>query len=329
LFEIDVSRLMNKIVKEGYTLIGLEIPEGLSDKTSGIVDEIGEKTGCEVIVSSNPCYGACDVDDVGLANLGCESVFHLGHERLLKKTKIPVHHIRVKMTDDPIPLLQKNLNKLDGRIGLLTTAQHIHQINLVKEYLKKKGFEVIIGKPQGRTRFPGHVLGCSFASARTISEQIDMFAFIGSGIFHPLGVALATKKKILAFDIETGIIHDIGKLRDRILRQRFAQITRTIGAKTFGILISEKPGQCRRKLALEIRSMLKKKGKKAYLISLREIIPENLYQFRKLDALVSTACPRIAIDDIERYSQPIITPIELKISLGELSWDDYAFDEIL
>ena len=132
---------------------------------------------------------------------------------------------------------KKNLNKLNGKIGLLTTAQHIHQINLVKEYLKKKGFDVIIGKPQGRTRFSGHVLGCSFAPARTISEQIDMFAFIGSGIFHPLGVALATKKKIVSFDMETGIIHDIDKLRDRILRQRFAQITRTIDAKTFGILI--------------------------------------------------------------------------------------------
>jgi 2-(3-amino-3-carboxypropyl)histidine synthase len=43
---------------------------------------------------------------------------------------------------------------------------------------------------------------------------------------------------------------------------------------------------------------------------------------------VCTACPRIAIDDSRRYTQPILTPQELEMAIGERSWSEYAFDEI-
>ena len=49
-----------------------------------------------------------------------------------------------------------------------------------------------------------------------------------------------------------------------------------------------------------------------------------------LKVAVSTSCPRIALDDSSRYSAEgvmLLTPIELKIILGELSWDDYRFDD--
>ncbi len=328
MFEIDTAKILSTIREEGYTFVGLELPEGLRDKAAEIMEEIKAKTGCGVVVSSNPCYGACDVDDEALASLGCEAMFHLGHERLLGKTRLPVYHIRVKMTGDPVPLIRVKLEKLQGRVGLLTTAQHLHQLERVKEYLEKEGFEVLVGRARGRTRFQGHVLGCSFAPARTIADKVDVFAFIGSGDFHPLGVALATGKKTISFDVETGMIKDMDELRDQVLRQRFAQIARVRDAMSFGIIIGEKAGQSRRKLAMEILDKLKKQGKKAYLISLREITPENLYSFRKLDALINTACPRIAIDDFRRYSQPMLTPIELEIALDERKWSEYAFDEI-
>jgi 2-(3-amino-3-carboxypropyl)histidine synthase len=48
-----------------------------------------------------------------------------------------------------------------------------------------------------------------------------------------------------------------------------------------------------------------------------------------VDAFVSTACPRIAIDDALRYKKPILTPVELEVSLGIRRWDDYVFDSIL
>lgn len=328
MFEFDLEKIIAAIKKKGYKTIALELPEGLRDRAAEIADELKSKTKCEIIISSNPCYGACDVNDEALATLGCEAVFHLGHTRMLGRSRIPVHYVEVKMHGDALPLLKEGLGLLGKRVGLVANAQHIHQLRDAKEFLQDAGFEVFIGKARGRTKRSGQVLGCSFASARAIADKVDVFAFIGSGDFHPLGIALATRKKTIAFDVETGAIKDMDELRDKVLRQRFAAIARAREAESFGIIIGEKEGQKRRKLAFKIKEKLQKLGKKAYLIALREVTPENLYSFRKLGALVCTACPRIAIDDFRRYSQPILTPLELEIALGERKWSEYAFDEI-
>jgi 2-(3-amino-3-carboxypropyl)histidine synthase len=74
--------------------------------------------------------------------------------------------------------------------------------------------------------------------------------------------------------------------------------------------------------------MLEEGGKKAYLLYLNEITPDNLLAFRKLDAFVNTACPRISIDDAGKFKKPLLTPVEMEIVLGERAWEDYILDEI-
>ncbi|MCK5659932.1 MAG: diphthamide synthesis protein, partial [Methanosarcinales archaeon] len=43
---------------------------------------------------------------------------------------------------------------------------------------------------------------------------------------------------------------------------------------------------------------------------------------------VSTACPRVAVDDNLRYAKPMLTPIEFEILVGKRQWDEFVFDEI-
>ena len=76
------------------------------------------------------------------------------------------------------------------------------------------------------------------------------------------------------------------------------------------------------------RPLYRKHGKKGYLLELEHIGPE-LIDFYPVDAFVTTACPRIAIDDSVRYAKPLITPFELEVALGEKQWETgYQFDEI-
>jgi len=57
------------------------------------------------------------------------------------------------------------------------------------------------------------------------------------------------------------------------------------------------------------------------------VSPDHLEGYR-VDAWVNTACPRIAIEDVLRYKQPMLTPPELEIVLGLRKWEEYRFDEI-
>jgi 2-(3-amino-3-carboxypropyl)histidine synthase len=179
-----------------------------------------------------------------------------------------------------------------------------------------------------RVKHPGQVLGCNVTSASSITKEVDQFLFIGSGDFHPLAVALETGKDVLVLDPLMREVRDIKELKDRVLRQRYAAIAIAQEVKGFGILISTKPGQRRRALAMRLRALIEEKGKRAWVIALDNITPDQLLAFQ-VDAFVSTACPRIAVDDALRYKKPILTPVELEVALGARSWEDYSFDSIL
>jgi len=162
-----------------------------------------------------------------------------------------------------------------------------------------------------------------------IANKVDSFLFIGDGFFHPVGLAVATGKEVIAINpIEKKIYKkEIEEMKEKILRQRYAIISKAMKAKKFGIIISYKIGQRRMQLAKSLKKSIEKKGKKAYLVLLNEI--NEKINYLGYDCYVSTACPRVAIDDFMRYEKPILTPIELQILLGKREWKDYEFDQIL
>jgi 2-(3-amino-3-carboxypropyl)histidine synthase len=329
MFDLDLERVLGEIREKGYRQIGLQFPEGLKERGLEAAREIEEATGCLAVLSADPCYGACDLVDREMEALGVEALVHFGHTPLPEKATLPVLFVPVRMEGDPLPLLSPLLERLRGkRVGLVTTAQHLALLPKAKAYLEGEGIEVAVGPPGGRTVHPGQVLGCSFHAARAVSDRVDLFLYLGSGDFHPLGVALATGRPTLAVDPYLGEIREMGPLRERVLRQRHARIATAMEAGSFGILIGARKGQARKGLAVRLREKLLAHGKEAYLLYCREITPEALLPFRRLDAFVNTACPRIPIDDAGRYKKPILTPPELEIVLGERSWEAYRMDEM-
>src|SRR5207253_6442776 len=82
-------------------------------------------------------------------------------------------------------------------------------------------------------------------------------------------------------------------------------------ANNFGIIISTKPGQSNPTIALNIQHQLEENGKKAVLLYADEIRPEKLLDFTDVDAFVDTSCPRLALDDPERFQKPIATRDEI------------------
>ncbi len=329
MYDFEIPKILDIIGKKGYKRIGLQFPEGLKDHATKVVDELNKSVNCDIIISSDPCYGACDLADVEMKALGAEALFHFGHSPISDKTELPVHYIEIRIDLDPIPLLSKHLEKLPKKIGLVATIQHIHTLDKTRRFLEDKGFEVHVGKGKGRTKHDGQILGCNFRAAMEVVELVDGFIYVGSGNFHPLGVSLATGKKTVAIDPMLNELRDMGEIRDKILRQRFAQIEKAMSAESYGIIIGEKKGQMREKLALRIKERLEGVGKKVYLLYLNEISPDTLLSFRKLDAFVNTACPRVTIDDAGRYKAAMLTPVELSIVLGERDWKDYKLDEIV
>ncbi len=360
--DFELENLIESIKSNDNRLIALQVPEGLKMQALSMMDSIEDETTAQVVLAADPCYGACDLVHDKMRMMGVELVAHMGHSQMNIDSGMPTHFINVTYDGDPelspvLPILEKHramaqvrLEQQDGilsekeaqdrfldavgrvaplkgnKLGLVGSIQHLHLIFDFKDRLEKAGFEVEVPVGGDRLTFPGQVLGCNYSGD---DDTIGHYLFLGSGDFHPIGLVMHTGKPLALLDPYTGDSSEMSLERiERILRQRFGLIMAVQDAQTFAILIGEKPGQMRRTLALRMKKMLAKHGKKGYLLALEHISPD-LISFYPVDAYVNTACPRIAIDDSVRYDKPLITPFELEVALGEKKWETgYQFDEI-
>jgi len=332
-YKIDLEKTILKIKKNKYKKILLQMPEGLKNKSIEITDLIEKKTDAVVFISADPCYGACDIANCHYKSLGLDFIIQIGHTSIpnLKKEKIPIDFINAESKIDIEKVINKSIKFLDGeKIGIISTGQHIHYFDKIKKILKDNNFKAIIGEGNKRIKLKGQILGCNFSSAKAISDKVDMFLYIGSGNFHPLGLMLSTNKPVIAADPYSNLIKtkELDDLKDNILRQRYGAIARSKEANVFGIIVSIKEGQKRLKKAKKLKNLIKTKQKRSFIFSMDYVTADNLNYYRDIDCFVSTACPRIAIDDYIQYKIPIITPVELEILLGFKKWEDYQFDEI-
>lgn len=333
-YDIDLEKAANIIKEKDYKRVVLQIPEGLKTNISEFVDFLENQTSANVIISADPCFGACDILNSDFKDLNIEFVVQIGHSPIpnIENFPIPTLFVNAKSDFDVSKVIEKAIPSIKGKkVGLLSTAQHVHMLDNVGDILEKNGFEPVIGRGDSRIEFKGQILGCNFSAAKSIIDRIDSFLYIGSGNFHPLGLLLSTKKSVIACDPYTNEVKEkeLDDLKDMTLRQRYGAIARSKDAKVFGILVGLKKGQQRIELAYKLKEKLDSKKKKSYIFACNNFSSSSLESFRDIDCFVSTACPRIAIDDYMQYKIPIITPVELDILLGILKWEDYQFDEII
>jgi len=304
----SIKKLKNLKAKRVF----VQFPEGLKLRIQDIVRDL-EREGFEIVTCLEPCFGACDIRDTEAKSLGCDAILHIGHEKLVSKTKLPIVYWEYFIESDPCPILEKEFEKLKDyrKIGLITSIQFVHSIPIVKEYLEKKGKIVFVGKA---LQYPGQVLGCRLEAAEKIENKVDCFLCISAGKFYGLGIVMITEKPVLCLDLERKEIYSLQELKNKIQKIIAWNRAQLKDARRVGVLISWKKGQMRN--PFELKEKLEKQGKEVFVLAFDEIAPEKI-EGLKLDALISLACPRIGIDDLEKYKIPIINwdQIETKNSL--------------
>jgi 2-(3-amino-3-carboxypropyl)histidine synthase len=326
LFDLEIENIESWIRGRGYTSVALQLPEGLKVRADVLSERIFKDTGAEVIVLGYPCYGACDLytDFRRFA----QALIHFGHAPIPNLPQDPdVLFVEARADVNIDNAIEKILPELPGKVGLLASVQYIHLLPRAKEIIGKSGKTAIIGKGDGRICYPGQVLGCDCSSATNVEDEVDGFLFLGEGDFHPLAAAFGVKKKLLVLNPVTGEARSVDAERDRILRRRFAAIESARSAQRFMVIVCGKVGQNRRSEADRIATLLRKAGKDVVMLATDEITPQALLPYR-VDAFVSTACPRVAMDDQARYPKPMLTVTDAEVLLGIRSWNNYRFDTI-
>ena len=310
----DISELVANLKNRKAGTVALQAPEGLKPRLAACAVSLKD-AGFEVIVSGDPCYGACDLALDTLSH--ADVLVHIGHAPVDSRADVIFEPFPV---DFDMDVLENALPHLKGPVtGLVTTVQHAHRIGDMQQWLERRGIRVAVAGGGGRTPLKGQVLGCSFSAARNTGA--GEILVVATGLFHAIGIALATRARVIALDPFSRVAQEVSG--DSLLRKRFAVIERAKGAATVGIIVSSKSGQHRMDLAQRLARL----HTGATIVMMREVSPDELLNLR-FDAFVNTACPRLAYDDQVRFPVPVLSPQEFEILCGVRKWDDYAIDEI-
>ncbi len=290
----------------------LQFPEGLKQQALRHAKKL-EGEGNEVVVSATPTFGACDLAIDEAKNIGAQKIVHFGHAEF--------HHVDFNVEyvpyqiDADLGILERSLEPLKAfkTVGIMTTIQHIHQLESVADFFRRGGKEVVVGRPYGFAKKAGQILGCDAGSAASIDRKVDALVYFGGGMFHPLGALLMTTKPFLLIEPFQGSVEFIDKYREVYAKRSRGKILASVEAKNIGILVTTKNGQNNMVMA----KILKAKIEGAGLGLNAAILVSNTFDFNSIsnmlefDAFVNTACPRISIDDTDRLSKPLLSANEL------------------
>lgn len=333
--ELPIDEMVVTIRSDGSSVWALEVPEGLKRMAVDAVPVLEEMTGATILVSADPCFGACDLSGPELKRFGVEAVLHIGHLPLgdFRSIGMKYHFLPLGIVMDYHSRAQEALSDIETkfsqlgmrRVGLITTAQHTMALPPIRDVLSKAGFEVVIGKGGPRIFMDGQVLGCEFSSATSVAPAVDGYLFIGTGVFHPIGVSMTAKKPVATFDPYTKAVGDVEEDKDKAIRVRYGAVAQAKDAVKFGVVGSTRPGQVRKELSFQVKKRLEENGRKAVIMAGKHISPEVL-DHMGFEALVITACPRIAVDDQARYKVPLLTPADLDMLLDGKNPEEYVFD---
>jgi|TARA_B100001971_G_C18157463_1_gene519397 2-(3-amino-3-carboxypropyl)histidine synthase len=187
-----------------------------------------------------------------------------------------------------VELSREVIDKLPNKVGLVSTVQFIDKLSLLKNQFKKNNKKIIIA---------GQVLGCEFSKAEKIKNKVDCFLYVGTGGFHPLGLAYTINKPVFVYNPLTGVLDKISEKEVLVYKKRRkGAYLKFLSAKNVGVLVSTKPGQNQMNNALSLKNKLKDKN--CYIFIADTIDLNELENFPFIEAWVNTACPRMVEDKV-------------------------------
>lgn len=311
----------------GHRHIVLQVPAGLVRGSDELAREVAARTGARVSLLTRACFGACDGPSREEAP-GAEAVIALGHAPIPNvRLPLPTYFVEMRYPPGPVGPLAERLAAHPGlprRLGLVASVQHLDLVEPLRAALGPLGFTLPVAPGDRRLAYAAQALGCNYSSSEAVAPSVEGFLFLGTGRFHPLGLALATDRPVWALDPLQGTLEPPID-RARLIGERLLRVAQARDARRFGLLVSTFSGQHRPAMAEALRRRAAAAGREATVLLFDRLQGTDLVG-RPFDAYVNTACPRLALDDAPLFERPVLTPPEFLMAIGELPMEPYRFD---
>lgn len=330
-YNFEVKKTIWKIRAAGAKRVALQFPEGLLLFSCTLADVITRFTGAETVIMADVTYGACCVDDLGAAALGCDFLVHYGHSCLVP---IDSTHPRVKMlyvfvdiafdTGHLVACVRDNF-PAGAKLALLGTIQFASALHAAREALAGAYPSLVV--PQAKPLSPGEVLGCTSPNMSALG--LDALVFVADGRFHLESVMIHNPSlPAYRYDPYSKVLSREGYDTEGMMAVRQDVIsTATAAPGKWGVILGTLGRQGSHAVLSRLEAALTSAGKEHVTVLMSEISFAKLTAFPDVGVWVQVACPRLSIDWGAACPVPLLTPYEAYVALGRTSWrETYPMD---
>ena len=259
--------LFEALRSRGHRRIALQVPAGLVRNAHELAQRMWEETGASVSLVARACFGACDFPSEGEVP-GADALVVLGHSPIPNvRLTMPTYFVEMRQEGGEPGALAKTLVAagVPARLGLVASVQHLDLLPRLTLALQAHGITLQTGTGGHRLSYPSQALGCNYTSAQSISATVDAYLFVGTGRFHPVGLAYAVGKPVWSLDpLQNRLEPPID--RASLVRDRQLLVARAMDARTFGIIVSSFSGQNRSAMAAALVDRARRAGRSAEII---------------------------------------------------------------
>lgn len=112
------------------------------------------------------------------------------------------------------------------------------------------------------------------------------------------------------------------------MMKRLHLVEKAKDAQIIGILVGTLGVKGYNEALDHIRSLIKKRGKKPYTLSVGKLNPAKLANFPEVDVFVLVACPDTSLIDSKSFYKPVLTMYELELALNSNRAPSAGFEYI-
>ena len=116
-YNINLENAVKQIQDKGYKQVVLQIPEGLKSHYVKFIDFIENATDTNIIISADPCFGACDQVNSDYKNMNIDFIIQIGHTPIpnIKEFPVPTIFVNAVADLDITNIVENSISKLIGK----------------------------------------------------------------------------------------------------------------------------------------------------------------------------------------------------------------------
>lgn len=212
---------------------------------------------------------------------------------------------KVELCKETIDYLKEKGYK---KIGLYASVQFVSKLDEVKKQLAE--FTIITSKPD-RANAVSQLLGCdNYKNSLNLPEEVDSYLYVGDGRFHPLALVYGQKeskvfKEVICNDPIQKKMYPLKKEDVSVILKKYkASLMKFFSSDKIGVIVTIKPGQEQLRPSFDLEK--KFPSKKFFYFIDNNVSFDHLEDFPFVEVWVNTACPRVGLDDQEKFLKGVI-----------------------